>query len=441
MQSKLFGKPGLIICFLLVILTAYAQQYTVTGGRGTPLLAHHDTANKIEVYLVYGMDGVEISYTSTSSNHQWFRYKTKVNESEAVTSSQNGNTSLVTHIDGGYGYYVKEQGQLDRYVWIIDYSQYAFDITSLRVSENSNVCESFLLTGEYTMPQLSYHSINGVPLVVNRTFEISYYTLDYNEESKIFTTKDTTCIVSGNPFQKSYDAPLIDTDIWLRGDYFARHFNVEKEINTGEYATVAIKIDADTTVVSQESPNMDSSKEGYSAPVTIRFVAYGNDPVAADYKWRIYRDGETLPIIDFTSDEVEYTFNRAGSYRALLEVGDRTNSCQDSLSFVINVAESFLAVPNAFSPGMSPGVNDEFKVSYKSLVRFKGWIFNRWGVQLFHWTDPAVGWDGKKGGKYVSPGVYFYVIEAEGSDGTKYKKKGDINILRSKTVQDEVIEQ
>ena len=38
----------------------------------------------------------------------------------------------------------------------------------------------------------------------------------------------------------------------------------------------------------------------------------------------------------------------------------------------------------------------------------------------------------KKGGKYVAPGVYFYVIEAEGSDGKKYKKKGDINILRPK---------
>ena len=43
----------------------------------------------------------------------------------------------------------------------------------------------------------------------------------------------------------------------------------------------------------------------------------------------------------------------------------------------------------------------------------------------------------EEGGKYVQPGVYFYVIEAEGSDGIKYKEKGDINILRPKTIQDE----
>ena len=95
-------------------------------------------------------------------------------------------------------------------------------------------------------------------------------------------------------------------------------------------------------------------------------------------------------------------------------------------------------VPNAFSPGTSPGVNDEFRVVYKSLVKFSCWIFNRWGQLLYHWTDPAQGWDGKKGGKYVSPGVYFYVIEAEGSDGIKYKKKGDINILRPKTINDQI---
>jgi hypothetical protein len=56
---------------------------------------------------------------------------------------------------------------------------------------------------------------------------------------------------------------------------------------------------------------------------------------------------------------------------------------------------------------------------------------------MFHWTNPAEGWDGKKGGKYVSPGVYFYIIEAEGADGEKYNRKGNINILRSKNVENE----
>ena len=116
----------------------------------------------------------------------------------------------------------------------------------------------------------------------------------------------------------------------------------------------------------------------------------------------------------------------------MIEVSDRTGNCYQSMSFALDVAESFLDVPNAFSPGTTPGVNDEFRVAYKSLVRFSCWIFNRWGQQIYHWTNPAQGWDGKKNGKLVLPGVYFYVIEAEGSDGRHYKLKGDINILRGK---------
>ena len=59
-----------------------------------------------------------------------------------------------------------------------------------------------------------------------------------------------------------------------------------------------------------------------------------------------------------------------------------------------------------------------------------GVIFNRYGTQLFYFDNPEDGWDGKYNGKLVPPGVYFYVIEAKGSDGKQYKKGGDINILR-----------
>ncbi|MGL5894559.1 MAG: gliding motility-associated C-terminal domain-containing protein, partial [Bacteroidales bacterium] len=94
-------------------------------------------------------------------------------------------------------------------------------------------------------------------------------------------------------------------------------------------------------------------------------------------------------------------------------------------------SESKLEVPNAFSPG-NDGINDIFKVAYQSIVRFRGNIFNRWGVKLFQWEDPSEGWDGEYNGKLVNTGVYFYLIEAEGSDGKKYKLKGDINLFREK---------
>ena len=86
-------------------------------------------------------------------------------------------------------------------------------------------------------------------------------------------------------------------------------------------------------------------------------------------------------------------------------------------------------LPNAFSPKSTPGVNDLWKVSYKSLVSYQCNIFNRWGTQMFSSDNPADGWDGKYRGRFVPAGVYYYVIKARGADGVDYNRAGDINII------------
>ena len=183
---------------------------------------------------------------------------------------------------------------------------------------------------------------------------------------------------------------------------------------------------------------MNTSKVGYCAPAEVEFTAVANQPTAALFNWVIYPQGEEENVLlRFTGETIDYTFSQAGSFVVKLTVSDQQTTCTVEDEVQIDISESYLKIPNAFSPGTTPGVNDEFKVAYKSLIRFKATIFNRWGLKLYEWTDPSQGWDGKKGGKYVVPGVYFYVIEAEGSDGIKYKEKGDINILRPKTIQEE----
>jgi gliding motility-associated-like protein len=95
------------------------------------------------------------------------------------------------------------------------------------------------------------------------------------------------------------------------------------------------------------------------------------------------------------------------------------------------VSDSDLQVPFAFTPN-GDGKNDEFRVAYRSLATFKCWIFNRWGKQIYFWTDPQKGWDGNIGRRPASTGGYMYVIEAVGTDGKKFKKKGIVNLLRGK---------
>lgn len=430
-------KISLVIGFMLCCMQAIAQQYVVRGGTGEPMLAINESSYKLSVYVVNGTDNASISYTSSSSNHQWKRYNTKYLEAENVPCSQNGTISVITDIEDGYGYFVDEGTFSSSYIWIIDYSKHPFTVNNLTVSENSDACNGIYLNGDLPIDNLSYVTPDGITKTIRREFEVSYSTLAWDENSKNFNTVRKTKEITGNPYRQLLDSIYIDTDIVLTGDQFATHFGKPQSASIINYETSQLILITDTTAVIDESDNMSSKSDGMSAPVTVKFTAYANEPVASQYVWKIYRndDGEENPLVRFTEPETEYTFNEYGSYTAQVEVSG-SNGCyliSDPIS--LDISESYLDVPNAFSPGTTPGVNDEFKVVYKSLVRFSCWIFNRWGQEIYHWTNPASGWDGKKGGKYVAPGVYFYVIEAEGSDGKKYKKKGDINILRPKSEQ------
>lgn len=441
MGKKELRTGWLMVCFFFFLSNGYAQ-YTVKGGQGSPLLAVDDTPHRLQVYMVYGMDNVEISYTSSSTSHQWYRYKSRYSDAERISSEQQGTTSFIRNPEEGYGYFVEEGSK--QYIWLIDYSKYPFNISTLQVKEGNDPCDNIRLSGDATMEPFYYYQPTGVSAGIKREFEITYNTLEFSEESKTFSRKEQV-VTTTEPLLQSFEAPLCDTPFRMSGDLFARHFGVEKSIRTDEYSAVSLSVKADTTLLSTEGENISTEGVGLSLPATIRFTAYANDPVAARYQWKIYRHNEDgkveEPLVQFPGEEVEYTFTLGGTYTAELEVSDRTFVCTDnSVSFTFDTSETILLIPNAFSPGSTPGVNDEFRVVYKSVNEFKGWIFNRWGNEMFKWNDPAQGWDGKKGGKYVSPGVYFYVIEYKDAEGKKRKKSGHINILRSKTIQDEIIE-
>jgi gliding motility-associated-like protein len=173
---------------------------------------------------------------------------------------------------------------------------------------------------------------------------------------------------------------------------------------------------------------------GGSGPCEISFKAAVSD--AAVYReWQISRSAEFDVLENSYSDlEFDYTFRDNGTTYVRFIANNAAGTCDYvGQTYEVFIGESQLLCPNAFSPQSSPGVNDEWRVSYKSIIKFECHIFNRWGKELYSSTNPAQGWDGKFNGKYVPAGVYYYVINAEGSDGVKYKRSGDINIINYNT--------
>lgn len=425
-----------IVSLLFLSPSLYAQSYTVRGGSGEPYMIE-DTRNRIQVYIVNGAENVEISYTSTSSPHAWYRFNTRFLDREPIPCSQIGATSTIRNVEDGYGYCVYREGELLNAVWIIDYAKHPFNLQSLTVNTQDACSNQVKLSGSPALDELFYMTPNGVKTPVSRDLMVSFSSLEWSDESSMFQEIERNETLSS--LGETIDDVLIPTVFCVDGDRFSQHFRSSASVCSDEYMPQGIELRIDTALVANEVENMSGGQTGLSAPATIRFSALTNEPIATIFSWRIYRkDAPDNPLIYYTEPEVEYTFTNYGEYVAEVEVSDASGTCSKFDQIEISIAESFLDVPNAFSPGTTPGVNDEFRVVYKSLVKFSCWIFNKWGQVLYHWTDPAKGWDGKKNGKYVSPGAYFYLIEAEGSDGIVYKKKGDINILRPKTIDDQI---
>lgn len=210
------------------------------------------------------------------------------------------------------------------------------------------------------------------------------------------------------------------------------------------YADEVPTIDPQATFTTDEGEETGTNYSG-SAPLTVVFHANAENVgmYTPHYEWRFTKEGETQPYLVRYEEETEYTFTEAGSHRIVLYAtfinGNDTiaytkDYWQDAQPITIQISESKLEMPNAFSPN-GDGINDIYRAknNYQSIVEFDAYIFNRWGQKIYEWHDPAGGWDGKFNGKDVKQGVYFVLVKAKGADGRKYNIKKDVNLLRGYT--------
>ena len=178
-------------------------------------------------------------------------------------------------------------------------------------------------------------------------------------------------------------------------------------------------------------------------PFTVHFRAEMER--RPDYcAWEIASDNKFTELIDrFRSLEfddvtslLDYSFDEQGSFyvrfTADFIVSGDTITYTTSEPYEITISTSLLEVPNVITPDSPSGSNAVFKVKYQSLVSYEMWVYNRWGIELFHSTDPSEGWDGTYNGSTVPTGAYYYVVKAEGTDGEIYHKRGAVNVLKAR---------
>lgn len=99
--------------------------------------------------------------------------------------------------------------------------------------------------------------------------------------------------------------------------------------------------------------------------------------------------------------------------------------------FITDCNESFIYVPNAFTPD-NDTYNDVWTPITYNVNEGRYLIFNRWGEIIYESYNLEVGWAGTYGssGRIVQDGVYVYIIEYVNALGIKEKIVGHVTLLR-----------
>jgi gliding motility-associated-like protein len=168
-------------------------------------------------------------------------------------------------------------------------------------------------------------------------------------------------------------------------------------------------------------------------------------------KYRIYyaAPGEDLQLIDSVAgnhgDTVYFDHSGLESVVGCYEVSavDSTGNASDKSQKICvdyNACPQY-ALPNVFTPN-GDGTNDKMVPLHLSTGNPKATvdhvemkIFNRWGKEVFHTSDPMINWDGKNitSGEDCAAGVYFYTCEVyfHAVNGLmKQHLQGSVTIIR-----------
>lgn len=351
-----------------------------------------------------------------------------------------GASAVEFNLDSGdMGYMVESADGRSKYYWVTDYSDHRYEVTGVAVDEAESDCDMLALRLEGQAPAIHYYTINGRRNELERGIDIEYTTLAFDEEMFAYreTSYSTTSGHAGETGILRVPQPLCNTEISVSGDRFLKAWGEEQTVSTGTVTAVAVVAETKAVMTERDAPN-EKKEEGAealggSAPCEITFSAAITD-AAVFHQWQIARDEEfNMLDLQYNDPEFAFTFQEQGYSYVRFVAADADDKCQYySEVYTVYIGDSRLECPNAFSPGASEGVNDEWRVSYKSIVEFQCDIFNRWGVKVASFSDPSQGWDGRYKGKYVPAGVYFYVIKARGADDRKYNLSGDINVINYK---------
>lgn len=188
----------------------------------------------------------------------------------------------------------------------------------------------------------------------------------------------------------------------------------------------------------------DSFIKVYPSPVAGFFVDWNNlsesNPTVQIVNTSFFLDRIVWDFGDgktgTSTGNTSHTFDSVGTY-LVSQVVDNEYGCTDTAWQRVNVREDKgIYIPNAFTPGVSRGINDTFYPVVHGALRdadYTMYIYDRWGNLVFTAHELTEAWDGSFLGKEVQEDVYVYKITflPEGAEDDDYiMYKGHVSVIK-----------
>ncbi len=358
---------------------------------------------------------VSLVYVGTSTTNAIVATNTLI--TPAPEYSVNGGAGVVSIVSGNPGTHS-----------IITQSNFNGCISNSFVTITSDYTKPVLApTNAYTLDCAPSLTNNGVPLQIALSNTLSAWSIlfkSYPAGVSFSPLNFITPPLGGTCTPGSLNSPTISVDKAGVYEYF---------VTNG--STGCTEIGSLTVTTGVMKANFSASNEYGFAPLTVNFnnlsASSGtlNSSANVSSNWN-FGNG-TYSSTASSSISPTTTFINPGTYTVLLV--SNKGECIDSAYKIIKVdIPSKLEIPNVFTPN-GDGVNDLFFVKASNLTKIEAIIFDRWGNKVYD-VNSSTGnilWDGKNfKGVECSAGTFYYIIKAEGKDGTLYEKKGNVSLYR-----------
>jgi gliding motility-associated-like protein len=330
-------------------------------------------------------------------SYSWFKWSDMTKSFSISLPAGPGDTpSTRNNLDeGGYQVRITDGGGYDisLVAWI------HLDKPFAEAKLQNYTCDYVALSGKAAIDTFYYKDpANGLPVKLRNAFSFLWSS---NPASSIPYPNIELNPVTFNPPLEDVVYKLQVTDSFLC-------------VSESSFPYTSIHVKADFTFI----PNQGE------APLEVTFT--DKSVRAFKYKWDFGDDS-----ISVLANPPPHIYYRPGEYRVTLSI-ESDKLCRDvadSTKFDnrIKVDPSKLEIPNVFTPN-GDSYNDFFIVESTSLRKISVKIFSRSGLMVYSFSGEGEslknwqGWNGNinNSSTEASPGIYFYIISAQGWDDIVY---------------------